>query len=47
VIKLDNLELKEEVSQSIFNRKGEIKRVEVFINDSLALSKSLAIKGVL
>jgi hypothetical protein len=47
VIKLDNLELKEEVSQSIFNRKGEIKKVEVFINDNLALSKSLAIKGVL
>ena len=47
VIKLDNLEIKEEVSQSIFNRKGEIKRVEVFVNDNLALSKSLAIKEVL
>ena len=42
-MKLDKLELEDQVSQSIFNRNGEIKRVEVFINDNFALSNHFAL----
>jgi hypothetical protein len=38
VIKLDNLELDEELSRSIFQREGEISRVEVFISKDLLSS---------
>lgn len=37
-IKLNNLELEEKLSQSIFQRKGEISRVEVFISKDLLSS---------
>jgi hypothetical protein len=38
VIKLDNLELEEKLSQSIFQREGEISWVEVFISKELLSS---------